>query len=113
MQDFSDSTLDTLIGRSLRSGASLRPGQKQRAWESLRERVVSESMVMVAEPAPVPRSYATLLRSALRWLVWMCLEESHYERAARRRRLDSYPLALCGEPLGGGIWIGSIRREPV
>ncbi len=112
MQDFSDNTLDRLIGRSLRSGALLRPEQKQRAWESLRQRVVSETM-LAAEPVPAPQSRPSLLRSALRWLVWMCLEESHYERAARRRSLESYPLALCGEPLGGGMWTGAIRREPV
>ncbi len=103
MQDYSDSRLDSLIERSLRSGARLRYGQKQRAWAALRERVAAEALV-AAERAPVVPANPGLLRSVLRWLVWMCLEESHYERAARQRCLQSYPLALCGEPLGGGMW---------
>lgn len=101
MQDFSDNMLDTMIAQSLRSGAALRPGQKQRAWAALRARVAAETLV-AAEPVAPPKP--GMLRVAFRWLVWLCLEESHYERAARRRSLESYPLALCGEPLGGGMW---------
>jgi hypothetical protein len=106
MQDFSDNTLDALIERSLRYEARLRPGQQARAWEALRARVVAEAVEPV--PAPAPRHNPLLV--AIRWVIWMCLEESHYERAARQRRLESYPLALCGEPLGGGIWT-TFRRE--
>jgi hypothetical protein len=102
MQDFSDNMLDILIEQSLRSGSTLRPGQKQQAWAALRERIAAESLAV--EPAPVAPAKPGLFRSGLNWLIWMCLEESHYERAARQRSLASYPLALCGEPLGGGMW---------
>ena len=109
MQDYSDNSLDRLIEQSLRLGAALRPGQKQRAWETLQARLLADQTVAVVKPE---REAHSPLRAFGRWLVWMCLDESHYERAVRHR-LNAYPLALTGEPLGVALWTGRIHRQPI
>ena len=60
----------------------------------------------VEVPTARPRAWAALTtatKAAARWLIWMCLDESHYERAMRHR-LDAYPLVFHGEPHSAGIW---------
>ena len=107
MQDSSDSRLDAMIASSLRGSAHARPGQQQRAWERLRARAAAQDMLpAVAAEAARPVGWAVVvaaIRSALRWLIWLCLEESRYERAMRHR-LDAYPLVFHGEPHSAGIW---------
>lgn len=108
MQDYSDNALDRLIGRSLRSGTVVRPEQTRRAWDALQTRIAADNLA-AAKPA---QERTSLLRSFGRWLIWMCLDDGHYERAMRRR-LNAYPLALAGDPLGVGLWAGRLHHLPI